>query len=1339
MPALKSIDGRYEILELLGEGLSGEVFLVAAASQRYALKLLKPMSDRRLHESLLKAFKFEFAFLKDLRHPNVVRIHDFGFDAATERFYFTEEFLLSRGAADYAAKADARLVGELFVQAIQGLQAIHRAKLRHGDLKASNLLVVEEQGQPLLKIIDLGLADPRFPFTAGTPSTMAPEQILREPVDERADLYSLGVVFYQLFSGQNPFARADAEATYRAHLTLKPPPLSLANPAVPAFWNSVFQTLLEKNPARRFRDAGDLLAAVEFAQPGKSRGPKPWRPERWFARADLIDGALAKLRSALSAKGGKPRALLLSGEAGAGKSRLAQELKYCLQMESVRVLPAFEAGAELWLLDEWPAEEKEQELCWERLQAAAKPAPLLATVERSREESLKLGLEARGFEVLSFPVPAFSREELKVFLQELSGVAEIPEAFLAGLWRKTEGNPGLVVAAVEAFSRRQRLLDAQGRWNLVAFREGDLDFEEKDWSLEELDKALAALPQSEAAARATLKLRRADEQMARAGDAEVESAFAEAEAEISALSAGADRLRLKAACEERRGVFELKRGRTQAAKLRFERASALLEESGADAALWIRCRNYLAGLMAQEGAGREAVKVFQEMEGKWSDLAADQQARVLNQDLGSALLQVGEAQSAVAAWQRLLPVYERIGDPPSLMRAYYNLAEAQLAARDFEAAVAGFERGAELMRLHRQFDFLLRTYNGLGKVRHLMGQAEAAKNDYRTGLELAEYLGDSCSAAALAQNLGSILGEGGDFEAARRHFNLAINFLGKLSERHPYAQYLLARAWIELADLERRQGHFDQALAFARDADRLAQQEASLAGFRFWVLLTRAEIARDRGREGELEEALAELLPMADDAEKKAKVEALRAKDSVSTSPTEGSTRVETIRPDPMAPGESLVLAERRLAAERDPETLRRLVQELERRLRESEEELERARREGVESSVLLRFAEADFLSRNAAMQDLFRTVERIRDTELAVVIHGESGTGKELLARSLHRGSRRHTGPFVAVNCAAFPAALIESELFGYRAGAFTGAVRDKPGLIESAEGGTLFLDEIAELELSLQAKLLRVLQEREIVRIGETKPRPVRFRLLSASHRKLEEQVRVGRFREDLFYRVAELELDLPPLRERPEDIAPLAERFIVQYLEEHREKEKVKLGRDLLGALLEYPWPGNVRELENLIRAATALRRGPQLRLQDLPASWRERLKGKGEIKTPVKIVSPTSTGEAKEPKPKSWRELEELILAKALLHFDLDVRQAALALGCAPSKLYQRLRESRLAERRNLWAAEPYHYRGESLAELKRRAFQEALAEAGGSAYRAARRLGVSPATVYQWAR
>jgi transcriptional regulator with PAS, ATPase and Fis domain len=219
------------------------------------------------------------------------------------------------------------------------------------------------------------------------------------------------------------------------------------------------------------------------------------------------------------------------------------------------------------------------------------------------------------------------------------------------------------------------------------------------------------------------------------------------------------------------------------------------------------------------------------------------------------------------------------------------------------------------------------------------------------------------------------------------------------------------------------------------------------------------------------------------------------------------------------------------------------------------------------------------------------------------VLITGESGTGKELVARAIHHQSPRRTQPFVAVNVAAIPDTLIESELFGHEKGAFTGAVARKLGKFELAQGGTVFLDEIGSLRLDLQAKLLRALQEREIERVGGVRPTPVDVRLLAATNVNLRQAVRLRTFREDLYYRLNVIPIHVPPLRERREDIVLLVEHFIAKISREcHRDVRGISAGA--LDTLIRYNWPGNVRELENVIHRAVVLARKPVLQLQDFP---------------------------------------------------------------------------------------------------------------------------------------
>jgi two-component system NtrC family response regulator len=241
-------------------------------------------------------------------------------------------------------------------------------------------------------------------------------------------------------------------------------------------------------------------------------------------------------------------------------------------------------------------------------------------------------------------------------------------------------------------------------------------------------------------------------------------------------------------------------------------------------------------------------------------------------------------------------------------------------------------------------------------------------------------------------------------------------------------------------------------------------------------------------------------------------------------------------------------------------------------------------------------------LTRDPQMQKVCRTVERIANTGATVLLLGESGTGKELLARALHALSQRKEQRFVAINCAAIPENLLESELFGYEKGAFTGAVKQTPGKIELAAGGTLFLDEIGDLPLSLQAKLLRFLQERAIERVGGRDEIPVDVRIVCATHQNLKELIGAGRFREDLYYRLAEIVLTIPPLRERKGDASLLAHAFVRRFAEEQR-RGSMTLLPDAVDAIEKHAWPGNVRELENRMKSAVIMAEGTTLRAEDL----------------------------------------------------------------------------------------------------------------------------------------
>ncbi len=325
-----------------------------------------------------------------------------------------------------------------------------------------------------------------------------------------------------------------------------------------------------------------------------------------------------------------------------------------------------------------------------------------------------------------------------------------------------------------------------------------------------------------------------------------------------------------------------------------------------------------------------------------------------------------------------------------------------------------------------------------------------------------------------------------------------------------------------------------------------------------------------------------------------------------------------------------------------------------------------------------------DLLGSGAAMRSLYDTIARVAATDVTVLIHGESGTGKELVARAIHDQSakREHDprrGAFVAMNCAALPSELIESELFGHERGAFTGAAGQRKGKFELANGGTIFLDEIGDMSLNTQAKLLRVLEERTIERIGGSQPLPVDVRIISATNRDLVAAVSAEKFRSDLFYRLRVVQIDLPPLRERREDIPMLAEHFLNAYTSKFHLKCD-RIGQDALKLLVNYAWPGNVRELRNTIERGAVLAESEALRATDLPE----------ELRT-GKTVATQSESEGSLQIPflddfrAARREFERAYIERILLETGGNVTRAAERVGMHRQSLQQKLKDLGLSRR------------------------------------------------------
>lgn len=337
----------------------------------------------------------------------------------------------------------------------------------------------------------------------------------------------------------------------------------------------------------------------------------------------------------------------------------------------------------------------------------------------------------------------------------------------------------------------------------------------------------------------------------------------------------------------------------------------------------------------------------------------------------------------------------------------------------------------------------------------------------------------------------------------------------------------------------------------------------------------------------------------------------------------------------------------------------------------------ERREMQTLRQAVREKYRFENLVGLSKKMQDLFELLAKVANTDSTILIEGESGTGKELVARALHFNSSRQSQPFVAINCSALPDNLLESELFGHKRGAFTGAVADKTGLFEEAEGGTIFLDEVSSMSALMQTKLLRVLQERIIRRVGDTKNIPIHVRVLAAANESLYELTQAGSFREDLYYRLAVIPMELPPLRERRDDIPLLVNHFLQKQSQKRIGGDLYRVSEGAMALLISHRWPGNVRELENAIERASALCEEGIIRERDLPP----------QVGRSSGVVQETAA-----PSIEFGRALEAFLLDQEAFYLDGTLRlcrgdreRAAQVLEVSMATLYRKLETAKKSGR------------------------------------------------------
>lgn len=1514
-----SIAKRYEVVAFLGSGASADVFHVRSSEGQFALKLLKaqegpeePSSKDKIEESdhtkprsivpqevsqktltSVESFKFEFSLLKGLKHPHVIRIFDFGFDPESRRFFYTQELLSGHSLSEVAKQISLEQLKSLFVQSLQGLAYLHEEKILHGDLKPSNLLVEQKDGGSVqLKIIDFGISHPEWVKRGGTPSFMPPEKILRQTVDERSDLYALGVTFYEVLSGHNPFSSKNVLTTLQNQLKVQAPELTTLRPQVDPVWSALLAKMMVKNPRERISSAEAALRFLE-TRGAVSLAPVSIPLATWIGRDEIFEKAKAFLTQLKQNKG--PQVLLLVGEAGLGQSDLLTELKYEAELMGVEVFfPGMEASAKsaLHFLDLSTVSEgrscKESFAPFHQSKQRLQKHSWILGLRPEQEKGLRRYLAALPFKRLKLRPLRFA--EMEKFLRQTTRNTKIPKTFLQSLMKWSQGYPSQLFEILEHLRHDPLLVEASGKWNLAIYQEVAP-------SLEDLGLSASGLERLTQPGTQLSEVERWDLELSQCSSLAKKNRFAPALEKLQTLEIHApeifsskELLVARGRILEQRAWIYAKQNRLKEAREQYEGALNLLEEAGEqNSLLALKIKNFVAYLNLQAGQLTEAIRQYEENARAAEKLPPLEKRQLTNNELGQAYLRAGRLEEATARFYKDLKLLKQNPNPQLQMRTHYSLAQTHTQNQKLEDACEEFDQVIQLARKHQHWEYLLRAYNGLGNVYTLEKKIPEALEVYERSLRLAAYLKDYLSQATVAQNRGTLLAQQENYTEALESLETSRHLLKQVGPS-ALSRRLMARACHELGEIHFKQHHFTQARAAYSEAISRSEEDPNLKDFRFYPLAALAGLDLAENNQEEFRSLYPQLVFLADDEDKKEVLSQLLAQTpfepKVSQTPESEITQRQL--PFPKADVEtaldSVLKINRALLAESNPEVLLRKIlqyaaelsgaeaalllevgetqeislkaafntepskpmeeishrvaeqvlttgrplvtadalgdneyrhyqsvidlklrsiacipirlyektiallylthrfkiglftperihmleafgdqaglalnqvhhlaqlkqlnQQLENQLNVVSEENLRLKRD-LKAHWKEDFSE--LVGKAPAMGEVFSLIERIAATPLSVLVLGETGTGKELVARLIHAKSLVKEGPFVALNCGALPENLMESELFGFRKGAFTGASQDKKGLLLEANGGTLFLDEVAEIPPSTQVKLLRVLQERQVIPLGDTKPMALQVRLICATHQEVEPLLKTQRLREDFYYRIAQMVLKLPALRDRPGDLILLSQHLLKKASRDFGKKGVPSLEPALLQKMLKYPWPGNVRELENFLHAALAFVEGEELRWEDLPEFMRQKFEKPApmfaetqeekEVKEEKNMVFASSSASWNYRKDWDWDQHEAAYLAEHLLQSEQDLNQVAADLDISLTTLYGKLKKHRLKENLKAWQQTPPQFPSEqTLKHFKSWIIQQAHEVYEHKVYPAAAALHINVGTFYRY--
>ncbi len=1250
-----------------GEGWSGAVQEKAGQAQPRFLKILDAQSDTQ-----------ELSLLASLQHPRIPTIQETGC-TSEGRVYLLREHLRGKPLQETLPLTETE-TRNLAVQILEVLAYVHLRSILHLDLKPANILRLDGAEQEYA-LLDFGLGmRGSNKSSGGTPFFAAPELILGHDTDPRSDLFSLGATLFVALRQSAtplPLARFLKLFPQKDFFTA----LGATAADLPAPFDTLIPRLVARQPEHRYADAQEALAVLT----GTSSRPSLslLRPDPIQAYEHSLQQSVQSLQPGqdLQIQGGDPedqRALALHAAFLLGDAQSLQQKKDHLRLrrnpegQAQQKLAQFEMPrlkqediaqhlAQVLNLDSASAQQAAAFLLGEAVNSPAKVGNYLADLVRSGQ------IQPEGTRWI-WP-DALAQRSLRPPAQPLQAQ---PEELRQAAAR------GLVEAALAVYQQALADLNPSDEMSLRAgLVEGLLAGGEPARAL----PLVAGLPVH----RARTLLDLGDPQ----GAAQILKSIRDDDLQ-SLFSNQAQAERIRAGVEIATGQF-------QPAELRLRRLVAQNNDSKNRIVLGLALSN--SGKL--EEASETLGLVLQEIDAKSHPFL---RAATLT-NLGDLMRRCGNPAQANEHHQEALALYRSLGHVRHTATSYSNLGVIAKDQGHFKEALTQLRRAQALFEHVGDRSSAALVQANLGVVSLESGDASSAVRRLQAALADLQQQGSQQSRTLLLLILARAHAELGQQLEAKK----LLQELGPLPEQEE-------RLHAELAKVQKVLQESEQGLPISADnledrEDMVAARQDSIPKEVFRTFLT---INRRLAAEANLERAMSYLLDAAvtltggrngfllvsrpnglrkefrsveggesASAFSRSMVNksmqlrrTLTAEDAradqalldmpsvrnlqqqsaicvpfVSASGTEGALFVEhpgrsglfgddekahlEILADQAAIAVDRMLHEERLAAE----------------LAASRRDLAVAKRQGGGKTP------AKMIGESPGMQELQRQIDKLAAADIPVLVLGETGSGKELVALAIHAGSNRNKGPFVAENCSAIPQELMESEFFGHKKGAFTGADEERAGILELASGGTLFLDEIGDMPLNMQAKLLRALQDKTFRRVGGRETIPVDVRLLAATHHDLQAMMKEKSFRQDLYFRIAAAEVRVPPLRDRGQDIALLTQEFLARLNRQHR--RQIGISETTLQSLLGYAWPGNVRELEHVISRAFILTEGEDLQISDLP-----------------KVTEST-------PGPQEWpaislREAESRTILAALQATKGDKTKAARLLGISRTALYEKLK-------------------------------------------------------------